>query len=788
MTMQAREPIKRKLMALSCTLLLPSCAHQPPPNMSCQDPADIRQACLEQLQQAMMTNPRDADLRMAYLNNKEAATNTWLASAAALNPIAQIGERAELFRQVLKIDPNNDRARSGLAQIERSARVSKWLQEAQQAIGFKDYATASSLLRQAIMEDPAHPQTREMYQQLLDKERHTEVDPALAFALQQPLSIEFKDASLKQVFDILARTSGINFVLDKDLKSDQRTTIVLKDVTVQKAIEVVTLANQLDQKVVDRKSIFVYANTAAKQKDFQAQTIRTFFLANSEAEQVANTLKTILKTRDVVVDKAQNMIIMRDATDVVRMAERIVALQDMPTPEAMLDIEVIEINRSRLSSIGINYPPKLSLSPLASPSGASLTLQDLTNLRSSTIGATVAPLQIYASATDGDIKLLAHPRIRIRNREVAKILIGDRVPNITSTSTNTGFVSENIQYLDVGLKVEATPVISIDNEVSIKIALEVSSIANQISTPSGTTAYQIGTRSASTLLRLKDGENQILAGLISDEDRRTLSKVPGLADIPLLGHLFGVQDDNKKKTEIVLSITPHILRNTPRPNASLMDLESGTESSMKMPLGILAPLGVAPKSDGAASSTPSAPAIIAPEASPTSAAEPAKAPPRLAPLLAQAEQSPGANAPKLSWSGPSDANVNTPIRQDLMLDSTQQISGINIILAYDTAALKVNDVIQGPMLASDGLSTTFNQRVDASTGQVFISIARPPDVRQGVTGQSVVASLILQALTKSTNTEPLRVQSITCYGPDNAPIAVAIPSAANLSIKVEAVP
>ncbi|WP_150119705.1 type II secretion system protein GspD [Collimonas pratensis] len=340
------------------------------------------------------------------------------------------------------------------------------------------------------------------------------------------------------------------------------------------------MTNQLEQRVIGRNAIMIYPNLPAKQKDYQALSVHTFYTANADVEQLANTLKTILKTRDLVVDKNQNMIIMRDTPEAIEMAEKIVSMADLPTPETMLEVEILEVNRNLLKNVGVSYPTKLSLSPLASTSGGAVTLADLIHASTSTTGATIDPLSINLSATDTDIRLLANPRIRVKNRESAKILIGDRVPNITSTATATGFVSQSVQYLDVGLKLEVTPVITIDNEVSIKVALEVSNIANQITTTAGTVAYQIGTRSASTVLRLKDGENQILAGLINDNDTDTVTKIPGLGDIPYLGRLFSSHNGTHNKTEIVLSITPHLIRNSALPAAQLLDFQSGTESSM----------------------------------------------------------------------------------------------------------------------------------------------------------------------------------------------------------------
>jgi general secretion pathway protein D len=209
-----------------------------------------------------------------------------------------------------------------------------------------------------------------------------------------------------------------------------------------------------------------------------------------------------------------------------------------------------------------------------------LTVQNLRDLNSSTIGVTVGPVTVRANQLDSDVNLLANPRIRARNREKAKILIGERVPNITSTLT-VGFSSESVTYIDVGLKLDIEPTIYLDNEVAMKVTLEVSNIVDKITTKNGTVAYQIGTRTATSVLRLKDGENQLLAGLISDEDRRTASKLPFLGEIPILGRLFGSHSDEGVKTEIVLSITPRILRNIHRPEAYLAEFDGGTETSFR---------------------------------------------------------------------------------------------------------------------------------------------------------------------------------------------------------------
>jgi general secretion pathway protein D len=190
--------------------------------------------------------------------------------------------------------------------------------------------------------------------------------------------------------------------------------------------------------------------------------------------------------------------------------------------------------------------------------------------------------------------VLANPRIRVKNKEKARIHIGDRVPVITTTAAATGgFVSESVTYLDVGLRLEAEPLVHLEDEVAIKVALEVSNIAREVKgTNSSTLAYQIGTRNANTNLRLRDGETQILAGLISDEDRRSANRVPGLGELPVVGRLFSSTRESIGRTEVVLLITPRVLRTLARPDARAIEFAAGTESSTGARPGPIAPLSI----------------------------------------------------------------------------------------------------------------------------------------------------------------------------------------------------
>ncbi len=564
---------------------------------------------LGRFRNAMDADPQNHEYREAWLQTRERSVYNFVAQGDRLAAAGQRSEAEKLYRRALAIDPGAERARSGLNNLERDQRHDKWLNQAAALLAARDVSGAQQMIASVLAENPQSEAARRL-QTSLPETAAAIPQPApgeatLAAAYRKKVSIEFKDVPLKQIFEVLSRSAGLNFLFDKEVRTDQKASVFLRNSTIESAVNYLLLTNQLDQQVMDSNTVLIYPNTALKQRDYQEMVIKTFFLANVEAKSMANTLKTILKTRDIVVDEKLNLIVVRDSPQAIRLAEKLVAVQDVPEPEVMLELEVIEITRTRLLDLGIQWPVSMTLTPLSlSPqatttSGASsssspstttatttpLTLYDLLHQSKKTIGVGNPALTVNANAQDSDVNLLANPRIRARNREKAKILIGQRVPNITSTATSTGFVSESINYVDVGLTLNVEPTIHLDDDVAIKVSLEVSNIIGQIKTAAGSVAYQIGTRTASTVLRLKDGENQVLAGLINDEDRRASNMLPGLGEIPILGHLFGSTSNDRTKTEIVLSITPHLVRNIRRPQAAQAEFLSGTENRLRPGLG-----------------------------------------------------------------------------------------------------------------------------------------------------------------------------------------------------------
>ena len=401
---------------------------------------------------------------------------------------------------------------------------------------------------------------------------------------------------MRTVFELISKRAGLNFVYDRDVPADAKVTVFLRDTTIEEAIRFVLVTSQLERRVLNPNTVLIYPNTPAKTQAYRELTVKSFYLANADAKQTANMLRSLVKTRDLFVDEKLNLIVIRDTPEAVRMAEKLIANQDLGEAEVMLEVEVLEVGHNQMTQAGIQWPGSVSLGIVgAGGVPGQITGTEAKNLNSGLVRLNVSDPAIALNLRQqaGRTNVLANPRIRVKSKEKARIHIGDKVPVITTTAGSTGFVSESVNYLDVGLKLEVEPVVSLEDDVGIKIGLEVSNISNEVKTAGGTTAYQVGTRNANTTLRLRDGETQVLAGLINDEDRRSATRVPGVARLPLIGRLFSNNNDTVTKTEIVLLITPRVIRNIERPGARLEEFNSGTELDVGAG-GAAVPLGPVP--------------------------------------------------------------------------------------------------------------------------------------------------------------------------------------------------
>ncbi|MES2130511.1 MAG: secretin and TonB N-terminal domain-containing protein [Pseudomonadota bacterium] len=696
-------------------------------------------AAIDHLAKATEYRPESLEYRKDWLRGREIATARLLAQASAAFDAGNSVEAERSYRTILKYEHDNARALAGLELLAQAGRAGADATQAREAFKRNEISLANELSLRALKVLPNHSEARAVRRDIAALQAQDMlVMPTLGAMYKKPINLEFRDASIKMVFDALSRTTGINFIFDRDVKGEQRTTVFLKQTTLDDAIDVILSTSQLDKKVLNASSVLIYPNTAAKNREYQDLIVKAFYLANVEAKQAASMLKTVLKLKDVFVDDKYNMLILRENPETIVLAERLIALHDLEEPEVMLDVEVLEIDRSRLLNLGVQLPTSLTVAPLGGSTSTSSTggtasptfkLSDLKGLNSDRLGITLPSATVNLEKIDGDANLLANPRIRVRDREKAKILIGDKVPVVTTTSSGT-FVTENIQYLDVGLKLEVEPDIHLRDEIGLKLALEVSSLVSSVKTNNGSQAYQIGTRNFNSALRLKDGETQVLAGLISDDDRSSANRIPLLGDLPVLGRLFSSQNDSRKKTEIVLSITPHLVRNMQRKDAAAESFWSGTEATLR-----------------------NKPLLLRSFDASVQAAAPKAMPPMQSALLAGAT-APVApapvDAPKVMWIAPAEGRVGQPMTLVLNMDSPESLRASSLQLAFNPAEFQVLSVQEGDYFSRSSKGT-FSQSMDNAGGRV--SAGAGTSDGSGVKGGGRVLTVTVKPLAASEGAE-----------------------------------
>lgn len=686
-----------------------------------------------ELEAGLKTHPDSPVLRAGIVQARNEALTKLISEAGAARAVGDLDTAEAVLKRALAFDTGGKRATALLFDVSTERRQRKALADAEALAAKKQMELALRVIADALKDSPRQPDLLALQRRLEIEVRQSQVRATRkGLSESRPISLDFRDANLRTVLDVMTRNSGVNFILDKDIRLDTRITVFLRSSQVEDAIDLIVGTNQLAKKVIDGQTVFIYPNTPEKQREHQEQVVRVFYLASAEAKNAAAFLRSMLKLRDPYVDERTNMLAIRETPENVELAERLISLYDTTEPEVLLELSVIEIRSSRLTNLGIQFPDSFGLTALPPAGATGLTLGNISSLTRDNIGVTIGGATVNLRREVGDFNTLANPRIRARNKEKAKVLIGDKLPVVTVTNGTGGFVSDSVSYIDVGLKLDVEPTVYADDEVAIKVSLEVSSIAGQVPTRSGTLAYQIGTRNASTLLRLRDGETQLLAGLISNEDRSSAKRLPGLGDLPMLGRLFASQLDESNRTELVLAITPRVLRNIRRPDANETELWVGTDATPR-----IQPVGGRVTRSNEAPGEEARPQAVASQSAPRSSAA-------MPPLAGKEATKRPPSAGSLQWRGPNEVKVGDVFVATLELDSAASLRGAPLHLAVSKGLLALVDLEEGDYFRQGGAATSFSKNIDANEGKARAGVLR--NQANGTSGQGSVVAVRVKAL------------------------------------------
>jgi len=379
-----------------------------------------------------------------------------------------------------------------------------------------------------------------------------------------PQSLVFRDAGSRDVYTTIARFSNITIAFDPQFR-DTPVTIDLRNTTLENALQTLSTATRNFYRVTGQRTVTVVPDTPAKRREYEEEIVRTFYLSNADLKETVDLLRVVIDARRIAPVAATNAITIKDTPDRVAAAARVLSAIDKARPEVVIDVELLEVDRTRLREYGLQLasPGSSGIDGAADVSRDNLTLRDLRNLTQSDVFLTNLPGLFYRLLKqDNNTRTLANPQLRTSEGMPAQARFGERVPVPVTTFAPiaTGGVAQqpitSFNYENIGVNIDITPRTHHDDEVSLALNIDVSSI-------SGTGFGNLptfGSRQIKTVIRLHDGETNLLAGLIRDDERRVLEGVPGLSDLPVVGHLFAHTRKETQETDIVLTLTPHIIR------------------------------------------------------------------------------------------------------------------------------------------------------------------------------------------------------------------------------------
>jgi len=602
-----------------------------------------------------------------------------------------------------------------------------------------------------------------------------------------PISVKLTDKS-DIVYRTIGQLAGINVLFDPDYVPKQ-IKVELNGVTLEDALQITALESKTFWRPVTLNTIFVAQDNPAKRKELEQSVLKTFYLSNisqpTELQDVVNAIRSVLDVQRVQQLLSQNALVVRGTPDQIALAEKLVDDLDKARPEVIIDIAVMQVSKDRSRTLGLSPPTSATVTLQSNINNTTTTtttngtttptstgtsdqginLNNLGNLNATNFQVTIPSANLSAVMGQSDTKLIQNPQIRALDGQKASLKIGDRVPVATgSFQPGIGGVGINplvntqFQYLDVGVNIDVTPHVHSNGEITLKITMDVSAVTGQQNI-GGISQPIIGQRKIEHEIRLKDGEANLLGGIMEDNQTKSLSGIPGLAQIPILKYLFGQTTQDHSENEIVFAIVPHIIRGTDVNEINQRQIEIGTANTIEL-RHVSQPVAT-PAALGPQSNQPSTP--------PATTGQPAT--PGAQPSTAPNGPNNGAGGTPSFMFDPStvQATKGNTFAVNLLISGAQNVYSVPVQLNYDPRMLQLVNVSNGGFLSQDGQAVALVHREDETVGQLMITASRPSGAG-GVSGQGTVVTMTFQA--KTTGQTPLTITRGGALDPGMQPITV----------------
>lgn len=774
--------------------------------------------------------------RAFSLGEHEARAGNWDAAVAFYTRAVQAEPDNPQFKIALeRAMLNASRVHYTQAQdYERQDQLDAALQEYRKAAEYdpsnRQAAVKTAALEQAIRDRVEAARPKSAVQQMRDRVRQTSAEPMLNPASRDPLRIQFSNASTRDILAFVGNVTGINVTFDREFQ-DRSYSVQLDGVTLEQALNQILSINTLFYKVIDEHTILVIPDTPQKRAQYDEQVIRTFYVSNADVQELAQLISSVIRVPQmavqpmVAVNKTANTITVRATASVADIIDRIITANDKPQAEIVLDVEILEVNRTRAKQFGLNlsqYALGGIFSPEVAPPNSSTSPQGVTSpppFNVNTISRGINTADFFAAVpaafvrfleTDSETKLIAKPQLRGSEGTKLTLNLGDEipVPSTVFTPIATGGAATNpltsFSYRPVGVNVEMTPRVTFDGDIILDLLVESSTLGQDINI-AGSSLPTFGSRKVVTRLRLREGESNLLAGLLREDERRSLRGFPGILRLPILRQLFADNDSQVSQTDIVMLLTPRIVRTHELTEEDLTPIYIGTQQNIGLsgPPPLIAPTpelddpavvepaplegqsiapagtSASPRFPDGATAVPTMPPGSSPIPGTTTALEPSPPEPILdapatgvPPPISSSDIPPlpdvatvdpatqaledsdpvaaarglGAGAQVILTPPASEFTVGGgPYIVPLSINGAVQVSDFSVTLIYSPALLRVRSVQEGSFMRQGGVTATFTQNVDSDAGRVDLTITRVSD-RTGASGSGLLAAVLLDAV------------------------------------------
>ncbi|HEU4413864.1 MAG TPA: cohesin domain-containing protein [Candidatus Angelobacter sp.] len=723
---------------------------------------------------AYQQKPEELKYRLPFERMRFLAAASKIKRGQKLREQGNLQDALTLFQQALEIDSSNELA------AQEIKRTQEMMQKSAPGAG---QAQSNPPPRNEDEEDP-----------LRKRLESASAPVSLGQIPDVPLSaLEMTDDS-KVLYETIGKLANINVLFDPDYTS-RRLTVKLQKVNLQEALDIVALESRTFWRPVTPNTIFVAQDTQAKRRELEQNVVKTFYLGNvsgaTDLQDIVNAIRTVLEVQRIQQVPSQSAIVIKGTPDQLALASKMIDDIDKPKPEVIVDVIVAQVRRDKLRNLGITPPQNASVAlqgtntttttgtgtgtgTTTTGSNGNLNFNDLQHLNSTNYAVTIDSVKAVALFSDADTRIMQSPRIRATDNEKATLTIADKIPIATGSfgtplgvGTAVGAVGVNTQftYTDVGVKMEITPRVHPNGQVTLKTSMEISNL-NGSETIGGVTQPIISTKKVEHTVRLMDGETNLLGGILEVQDTKTTSGTPFLGEVPLLKYLFTSTQKEHITNELVFLLVPHIVRAQGLSDLNRRAFDVGTGSGIDLRIAAKPAAPSAPATPAAATGQPATTAPATPARQPglQPAQSPAQTPPTTPATGAQpaATQNlkPGQVGLRLEPSTVSP-QLGSTFNMSVILSHGQDIAAVPIQITYDPKVVQFNSVTNGDFLAKDGQQVILVNRDDSASGKLQITAQRPPGMA-GVSGDGVVFNLVFTAKAKG-----------------KAAISIAVPGARN---------